>query len=142
MFRIVSHNKGPALFIHWLKAPLGLYYAATFLNIAIAYYDASDGNLYYNCLVLPLKRTPGVHGVNKVLRICWVNRNHYVQLLMNDDSSPLPPIHQAWRKASNNSCRHLETHFCSKMSLWNRLYEVQPPQGNITAEDAVNLDSP
>ena len=142
MFRIGSHNKGPAPFIHWLEAPLGLYSAATFLNIAIAYYGSSNGNPHYNCLVLPLRRIPEVHGVNKVLYICWVIRNHYVQLLMNDDSSPLPPIQRSWREAADNSCRHLQTHFLSRMSLWNRLYGVQPRQGNNTAEDAVNLDSP
>ena len=142
IFRIGSHSKGPAPFIHWLEAPMGLYFKATFLNIVIAYYGSADSNPHYNCLVLPLRTIAGVHGVNKVIHIFWVNRNHYVQLLMNDDSSPLPPIQRSWREATNNSCTPLETHFRSRISLWNRLYRVQPPQGNNTAEDAVNLDSP
>ena len=83
-----------------------------------------------------------MHGVHKVIHIFWVNRNHYVQLLMNDDSSPLPPIQRSWREATDNSCRHLETHLQSKISLWNRIYGVQRPQGNNIAEDAINLDSP
>ena len=37
IFRIGSHSNGPAPFSHWLEAPLGLYSAATFLNIGIAY---------------------------------------------------------------------------------------------------------
>ena len=82
MFRFGSHIKGPAPFIHWLEASLGLYSAATFFNIVIAYYNPTNSNPYYNCLVLPLRRTAGVHGIN---------RNHYIQLLMNNDSSPLPP---------------------------------------------------
>ena len=61
---------------------------------------------------------------------------------MNDDSSLLSPIHRSWREAVDNSCRHLETHFQSMISLCNRLYGVQPSQGNNTAEDAVNLDCP
>ena len=90
---------------------MGLYSATTFLNIGIAYYGCADGNPNYSCLVLSLRRTTGVHGVNKDIHICWVNKNHYVQLLMNDDSSPLPPIQRSWREAADNSCRHLETHF-------------------------------
>ena len=83
-----------------------------------------------------------MHGVNKILHICWVKRNHYVQLLTNDDSSPLSPVHQAWREAAENYCRHLEIHFHSRISLWNRLYRVRLQQRYNTAEDAVNLDSP
>ena len=71
-----------------------------------------------------------------------MNRNHYVQLLLNDDSSPLSPIQRLWREAADISCRHLETHFRRRISLWNRLYGVQRPEGNNTAEDAINLDSP
>ena len=48
-----------------------LYSAATFLNIAIVYYGSADGNPHYNCLVLPLRRMAGVHGVHKVIHICW-----------------------------------------------------------------------
>ena len=110
IFRIGSHSKGPAPFIHWLEAPTGLYSTSTFLNIAIAYYGV-DGNPNYNCLLLLLRRTTGLHGVNKVIHICWVTRNHYVQLLMNNDSSLLPSIQRSWREATDNSCRHLETHF-------------------------------
>ena len=115
--------------------------AATYLNIVIAYYGSSNGNPEYNYLVLPIRRIPRVHGVNKVMHICWVNRNHYVQLLMNDDSSPLPLVHQAWRQAANNSCRYLERHFCSKISLWNKLLGLRLWPRDNTAEDAVNLDS-
>ena len=61
---------------------------------------------------------------------------------MNDDSSPLPLVQRSWREAVNNSSRHLETHFRSRILLWNRIYEPQPRQGNNTAEDAINLDSP
>ena len=61
---------------------------------------------------------------------------------MNDYSSPLPPVQRSWREAVDNSSRHLETHFRSRILLWNRLHGPQPPQGNITAEDAVNLVSP
>ena len=96
---------------------MGLYSATTFLNIGIAYYGCADGNPNYSCLVLSLRRTTGVHGVNKDIHICWVNKNHYVQLLMNDDSSPLPPIQRSWREAADNSCRHLETHFRQDFSL-------------------------
>ena len=32
--------------------------------------------------------------------------------------------------AADNSYRHLKTHFCSSISLWNILYGIQPPQGN------------
>ena len=92
IFSIGSHSNGPALFIHWLEAPMALYSAATFLNIDIAYYGSADGNLNYSCLILPLRKATGVHSVNKVIHICWVNRNHYIQLLINDDSSPLPPV--------------------------------------------------
>ena len=119
-----------------------LYSAATFLNIAIAYYGSVDGNLMYNCLVLPVRRAGGMHGVNKLVHILWVNGNHYVQLLMNDDSTPLPPVQQNWRAAANNSCRDLERQYCNRISLWNRLCGVQRPQQNNTAEDAVNLDTP
>ena len=118
-----------------------LYFAATFLNIGIAYYGSADGNPNYSCLILSLRKAAGVHSVNKVIHICWENRNHYVQLLMKDVSSPLPPVQRSWREATDNSCRHLETHFHSRISLWNRLYGLQPPQGNNTAEDAVNLGS-
>ena len=52
-----------------------------------------------------------MHGVHKVIHICWVNRNHYVQLLMHDDSSSLPPIQRSWREAADNLCRNLKTHF-------------------------------
>ena len=142
IFRIGSHSKGPAPFINWLEATMGFYFVATFLNIAIAYYGSANSNPHYNCLFLPIRRTTGVHSVNKVIHLCWVSRNHYVQLLMNDDSSPLPPLQRSWREAADNSCRHLETHFRSKISLGNRLYGVQPPQGNNTDEDALNLDSP
>ena len=121
---------------------MALYTAATFLNIGIAYYSSADGNPNYNCLILPLRKAAGVHSVNKVIHICWVNRNHYVQLLMNNDSSPLPPVQRSWREAVDNSCRHLATHFRSRISLWNRIYGLQPPQDNNTVEDAVNLDSP
>ena len=58
-----------------------------------------------------------MHGVNKVLHICWVNIIHYVQLLINDDSSSLPPVQRSWSEATDNSCRHLETHFRSKISF-------------------------
>ena len=71
-----------------------------------------------------------------------MNRNHFVQQLMNDDSSPLPPVQQSWREAVDNFFRHIETHFSSRILLWNRLYGPRPPQHNNTAEDAVNLDSP
>ena len=57
MFRIGSHSKGPAPFIYWLEAPMGLYSTATFPNIAIAYYGSTDGIPHYNFLVLPLRRT-------------------------------------------------------------------------------------
>ena len=51
IFRIGLHSNGPPPFNHWLEASLGLYSAATFLNIGIVYYDSDDGNLNYNCLV-------------------------------------------------------------------------------------------
>ena len=92
IFRIGSHSNGPAPYINWMEAPMALYSAATFLNIGIAYYDYADDNPMYNCLVLPLRKAAGVHSVNKVIHICWVNRNHFVQLLMNDDSSTLPLV--------------------------------------------------
>ena len=101
IFRIGSHSNGHAPYIHWMEAPMALYSAATFLNIGIAYYGSADGNPMYNCLVLPLRKAAGVHSVNKVIHICWVNRNHYVQLLMNNDSSPLPPIQRSWKEATN-----------------------------------------
>ena len=82
IFSIGSHSKGPASFIHCLEAPIGLYSAATFLNIGIVYYGSADGNSKYSCLILPLRKAAGVHNVNKVIPICWVNRNHYIQLLM------------------------------------------------------------
>ena len=90
IFSIGSHSKGPAPFIHCLEAPMGLYSAATFLNIGIAYYGSAYGNPNYSCLILPLRKTAGVHSVNKIIHICWVNRNHYVQLLMNNDLSLIP----------------------------------------------------
>ena len=89
IFSISSHSKGPAPFIHWLEAPMALYSTATFFNIGIAYYGSADGNPNYKCLILPLRKEAGVHSVNKVIHIYWVNRSYYVQLLMNDDSSPL-----------------------------------------------------
>ena len=94
IFRISSHNNGPAPYIHWMEASMALYSATTFLNIGIAYYGSADGNPMYNCLVLPLRKAVGVHSVNKVIHICSVNRNNFIQLLMNDDSSPLPPVQQ------------------------------------------------
>ena len=96
-----------------------LYSAATFLNIAIAYYGSADGHSMYNCLVLPLRRTGGTRGVNKLIHILWVNRYHYVQLLMNDDSSPLPLVQQNWRAAPNNSCKDLEIQYHNRKLLWN-----------------------
>ena len=83
IYRIGAYSKGPAPYSHWMEMT-ALYSAATFLNIAIAYYGFADGNLIYNCLVLSLRRTGGMHGINKLVHILWVNRNHYVQLLMND----------------------------------------------------------
>ena len=56
--RIGAHNKGPALYNHWMEMT-ALYFAATFLNIAIAYYSSADGNSMYNCLVLPVKENRG-----------------------------------------------------------------------------------
>ena len=108
IYRIGAHSKGPAPYIHWMEMT-ALYSATTFLNIAIAYYGSADGNPMYNCLVLPVRRTGGMHGVNKLVHILWVNGNHYVQLLMNDDSSPLPPVQQNWRAVANNSCKFRET---------------------------------
>ncbi|XP_057527371.1 uncharacterized protein LOC130806355 [Amaranthus tricolor] len=140
IFRVGAHNKGPAPYDHWLEATT-LYSAATFLNIAIAYYGSADGHPMYNCLVLPLRRTGGMHGVNKLIHILWVNGNHYVQLLMNDDSSPLPPVQQNWR-AANNSCADLERQYRNRISLWSRMCNIQRQQHNNTAGDAVNLDSP
>ena len=78
IFRIGSHGNGPAPYIHWMDASMALYSAATFLNIGIAYHGSADSNLMYNCLVLPLRKAPGVHSVNKVIHICSVNGNHFV----------------------------------------------------------------
>ena len=117
-----------------MDAPMALYSATTFLNIGIFYYGSADSNPMYNCLVLPLWKAPSVHSVNKVIHICWVNGNHFVQLLMNDDSSPLPSVHQRWREAVDNFTRHIETHFTSRIMLWNKLCGPRPPH-------AVNLDS-
>ncbi|XP_057516592.1 uncharacterized protein LOC130797835 [Amaranthus tricolor] len=100
IYRIGAHSQGPAPYSYWMKMT-ALYYAITFLNIVIAYYGSADGK--YNCLVLPVRRTGGMHGVNKLVYTLWVNGNHYVQLLMNDDSSPLLPVQQNWRAAANNS---------------------------------------
>ena len=61
---------------------------------------------------------------------------------MNDDSSPLPPVHQGWREAVDNFSKHIETHFRRRIMLWNKLCRPKPPQRNNTAEDAVNLNSP
>ena len=80
IFRIGSHGDGPAPYIHWMDASMALYSAATFLNIGIAYYGSVSSNPLYNCLVLPLRKAPGVHSVHKVIHICWVNGNHFVQL--------------------------------------------------------------
>ena len=134
IYRIGAHSKGPTPYSHWVEMT-ALYSAATFLNKAIAYYGSTDGNSMYNCLVLPLRRTWGMHGVTKRIHILWVNKNHYVQLLMNDDLSPVPPVQQNWRAAANNSCKDLE------ILLWNRLCGIQR-QKNNTVEDAVNLDTP
>ena len=117
IFRIGSHDNGPTPYNHWTDAPMALYSAATFRNIGIAYYGTADGNVLYNYLVLPLRKTSGVHSVNKVILICWVNGNHFVQILMNDDSSPLSPVHQRWREGVNNFSRHIETHFTSRIML-------------------------
>ncbi|XP_057528298.1 uncharacterized protein LOC130807031 [Amaranthus tricolor] len=141
IYIIGAHSKGPALHSHWMEMT-ALYSAATFLNIAIAYYGCTDGNSMYKCLVLSVRRTGGMHGVNKLVHILWVNGNHYVQLLMNDDSSLLPPVQQNWRAAAKNSCRDLERQYRNMISLWNRLCGIQRPQHNNTAEDAVNLDTP
>ena len=116
MFRIGSHIKGPSPFIHWFDAPLGLYSAATFLNIASVLWD-QQWDPKYNCLIIPVRRTSGGHGVNKIVHICRANRNHFIQLLMNNESYPLPPVHEAWRQAAHNSCRHLERHFHSRINL-------------------------
>ena len=141
LFRIGSLGNGHAPYIHWMEAPMALYSAATFLNIGIAYYGSANGNLIYNYLVLPLRKAVDVHSVNQVIHTCWVNRNHFVQLLINDDSSPQPPVQHSCREAVDNSSRHIETHFSSRILLWNRLYEPRPPQHNNITEDAVNLDS-
>ena len=93
IYRIGAHNKGPAPYSHWMEM-IALYSATTFPNIAIAYYGSTNGNPMYNCLVLLLRRTGGMHGVNKLIHILWVNGNRYVQLLTNDDSSLLPPVQQ------------------------------------------------
>ncbi|XP_057544016.1 uncharacterized protein LOC130823414 [Amaranthus tricolor] len=59
IFRIGSHANEPAPFMHWMYAPMALYSAATFLNIAIAYYVSADCNPQYNCLILPLRKASG-----------------------------------------------------------------------------------
>jgi hypothetical protein len=141
IYRIGGHTKVPAPYLHWMEVS-NLYAAATFLNIAIAYYGSADGNPMYNCLILSVRRTGGTHGVNKVVHILWVNGNHYVQLLMNDDSSPLPPVHVNWRAATDSACRDLERQYHNRISHWNRLCGVQSQQRKNTAEDAVNLDTP
>ena len=71
-----------------------------------------------------------------------MNRNHLVQLLMNDDSSPLPPIHQRRKQAADNFTKHLDTHFTTRIMLWNNLRGPRPRPTNNTADDAVNLDTP
>ena len=43
---------------------------------------------------------------------------------------------------SYNFTRHIETHFTTRIMLWNNLRGPQPPPRNNTADDAVNLDSP
>ena len=58
-----------------------------------------------------------MHGVKKLIHILWVNRNDYVQLLMNDDSSPLPPVQQNWRAAANSSCKDLEIQYHNRILL-------------------------
>ncbi|XP_057541186.1 uncharacterized protein LOC130818925 [Amaranthus tricolor] len=100
IFRIGSHSNGHAPYIHWMEAPMALYSAATFLNISIDYYGSADGNPMYKCLVLPLRKAVGMHSVNKVIHICWMNSNRFIQLLMNDDSSPC-------RQSSNHGGKQL-----------------------------------
>jgi len=141
IYRVGRHSYGPANFEHWMEAQ-NLYAAATFLNIAIAYYGAPDGNSTYNFLVLPLRRMAGSRGVNKLVHILWVNRNHYVQLLMNDDTSPLPPIHTNWREACDVACVALARPYESRIALWRSLIGGGIHPGNNTADNAVNLDSP
>jgi hypothetical protein len=141
IYRVGRHSHGPARFEHWMESQ-NLYAAATFLNIAIAYYGAPDCGTHYNFLVLPLRRTGGTRSVNKLIHILWVNHNHYVQLLMNDDTSPLPPIQQNWRAAADVTCVELARHFQSRISLWTSMVGRERQQGNNTADDAVNLDSP
>ena len=68
IYIIGAHSKGPAPYSHWMEMT-ALYSATTFLNIAIAYYGSPDGNPMYNCLVLPLRRTWRMHGVNKIVHI-------------------------------------------------------------------------
>ncbi|XP_057543857.1 protein FAR1-RELATED SEQUENCE 2-like [Amaranthus tricolor] len=114
---------------------------ATFLNIAIAFYGSSNGDSLNNCLILPLRKSQAARSVNKLIHILWVNRNHFVQLFMNDDSSPLPPIHPRWKQAADNFAKDLDTNFTTRIMLWNNLRGAPPPTNN-TADDAVNLDTP
>ncbi len=137
--RIGGHAHGPASFDHWMDA-INMYAAATFLNIAIAYYGSADCNPYRNWLILPLRRTGGAHGVHKLVHILWVNNNHYVQLLMNDDTSPLPPVQENWRDAAEPTCRDFERQYRNRIAHWQRLVGVQE-QRNNNPDDAVNLDS-
>ena len=69
IFSIGSHSNGPTPFIHWLDAPMALYFATTFLNIGIAYYGSIDGNPYYNCLILSLRKAAGVHSVRSAFHL-------------------------------------------------------------------------
>jgi hypothetical protein len=55
---------------------------------------------------------------------------------------PLPPIQQNWRAAADVTCVELARHFQSRISLWNSMVGGERQQGNNTADDAVNLDSP
>ncbi|XP_057540750.1 uncharacterized protein LOC130818604 [Amaranthus tricolor] len=141
IFRVGSHTDGPAPFMHWFDAPMAFYSAATFLNIAIAFYGSANGDSLNNCLILPLIKSQAARSVNKLIHILWVNRNHFVQLFMNDDSSPLPPIHPRWKQAADNFAKDLDTNFTTRIMLWNNLRGVPPPTNN-TADDAVNLDTP
>ena len=63
IYRVGRHSHGPARFEHWMESQ-NLYAAATFLNIAIAYYGAPDCHPQYNFFVLPLRRMGGTRGVN------------------------------------------------------------------------------
>ncbi|XP_057517078.1 uncharacterized protein LOC130798205 [Amaranthus tricolor] len=141
IFRVGSHTDGPAPFMHWFDAPMAFYSAATFLNIAIAFYGSANGDSLNNCLILPLRKSQAARSVNKLIHILWVNRNHFVQLFMNDDSSPLPPIHPRWKQAADNFAKDLDTNFTTRIMLWNNLRGAPPPTNN-TADDAVNLDTP